>query len=220
MSKLSADTLNEAIAAVLKNSVTKKRNFLETIELQIALKNYDASKDKRFTGVVRLPIAPKKKFTVCIIGDAKDMERAKTAGVPSMSQDDLKKLKKDKKLVKKLANSYDAFLASASLIRMIPRIAGPGFNKAGKFPSVLGPNEDIAEKVESLKASIKFQLKAKKALCLGVPVANVGMTQDDVQANTTLAVNFMVSLLSKNWQQVKRLYIKSTMGPSHRIFGF
>jgi hypothetical protein len=29
-----------------------------------------------------------------------------------------------------------------------------------------------------------------------------------------------VSLLTKNWQQVKRLYIKSTMGKSHRIFGF
>jgi len=220
MSKLSSDTLQEAVDAVLKNSLAKKRNFTETIELQVALKNYDAGKDKRFAGVVRLPIAPKNKFTVCIIGDAKDVERAKVAGIPSMTQDDLKKLKKDKKLVKKLANSYDAFLASASLIRMIPRIAGPGFNKAGKFPSLLGPNEDITEKVAAQKASIKFQLKAKKALCLGVPVANVGMSSADVQANTTLAVNFMVSLLSKNWQQVKRLYVKSTMGPAHRIFGF
>lgn len=220
MSKLSSETLTEAINAVLKNSAEKKRNFLETIELQVALKNYDPVKDKRFSGVVRLPIAAKKKFTVCIIGDAKDCERAKTAGLPSMTQDDLKKLKKDKKLVKKLANSYDCFLASATLIRMIPRILGPGLNKAGKFPAVLGANEDIAEKVEAQRASIKFQLKSKKALCLGVAVANVGMNTADVQANTTLAVNFMVSLLSKNWQQVKRLYVKSTMGPSHRIFGF
>jgi len=220
MSKLSSDTLQEAVAAVLKHSVEKKRGFTETIELQVALKNYDASKDKRFAGVVRLPIAPRNKFTVCIIGDAKDVERAKVAGIPSMTQDDLKKLKKDKKLVKKLANSYDCFLASATLIRMIPRLLGPGLNKAGKFPAVLGANEDIAEKVQNQKASIKFQLKAKKALCLGVPVANVGMSADDVQANTTLAVNFMVSLLSKNWQQVKRLYIKSTMGPAHRVFGF
>jgi len=122
--------------------------------------------------------------------------------------------------VKKLANQYDAFLASASLIRLIPRLVGPGLNKAGKFPSVLGANEDIAEKIETTKASIKFQLKTKKALCLGVAVANVSMTQDEVVQAITLSVNFLVSLLSKNWQQVKRLYIKSTMGPSHRIFGF
>jgi len=220
MSKLSAETLAEAVTAVLKNSTDKKRGFVETIELQIALKNYDPVKDKRFSGVVRLPIAPKRKFTVCIIGDAKDIDRAKAAGIPSMTQDDLKKLKKDKKLVKKLANSYDAFLASGTLIRMIPRLLGPGLNKAGKFPSVLGTNEDIPEKIESLKASIKFQLKSKKALCMGVAVANVSMSAADVIANTTLSVNFLVSLLAKNWQQVKRLYIKSTMGPSHRIYGF
>jgi len=146
--------------------------------------------------------------------------KQKKLGVPALSQDDLKKLKKDKKLVKKLANQYDAFLASATLIRMIPRLLGPGLNKAGKFPSVLGANEDIIEKIESTKASIKFQLKSKKALCLGVAVANVSMKQEEVVASITLAVNFLVSLLSKNWQQVKRLYIKSTMGPSHRIFGF
>lgn len=220
MSKLSSDTLQEAVQAILKHSTEKKRGFLETVELQVALKNYDPVKDKRFSGVVRLPVAPRKKFTVCIIGDAKDCERAKVAGVPSMTQDDLKKLKKDKKLVKKLANSYDCFLASGTLIRMIPRLIGPGLNKAGKFPSVLGPNEDILDKIENQKSSIKFQLKSKKALCLGVPIANVGMPEDEVQANATLAVNFMVSLLSKNWQQVKRLYVKSTMGPSHRIYGF
>jgi len=103
---------------------------------------------------------------------------------------------------------------------MIPRLLGPGLNKAGKFPTVLGANEDILEKIEATKASIKFQLKSKKALCMGVAVANVSMTQDEILQQLTLSVNFLVSLLSKNWQQVKRLYIKSTMGPSHRIFGF
>lgn len=220
MSKLSNDTLTEAVQAILKHSAEKKRNFTETIELQVALKNYDPNKDKRFSGTVRLPAAPKKKFTVCIIGDQKHIDEAKRLGVPALSQDDLKKLKKDKKLVKKLANQYDAFLASATLIRMIPRLLGPGLNKAGKFPAVLGANEDILEKIEATKASIKFQLKSKKALCLGVAVANVSMKQDEVVASITLAVNFLVSLLSKNWQQVKRLYIKSTMGPSHHIFGF
>ena len=41
-----------------------------------------------------------------------------------MSADDLKKLNKQKKLVKKLAKSYDAFLASESLIKQIPRLLG------------------------------------------------------------------------------------------------
>lgn len=136
------------------------------------------------------------------------------------SVEDLKKLNKNKKSVKKLANEYDAFLASASLIRKIPRLLGPGLNKAGKFPSVLAPNDNMREKVEDQQASIKFQLKNKKTLCMGVAVGNVEMTAEQIESNVTLAVNFMVSLLPKGWQQVGRLYIKSTMGPVFRIHGF
>ena len=46
-----------------------------------------------------------------------------------MSADDLKKLNKDKKKVKKLAKTYDAFLCSDTLIKQIPRLLGPGLNK-------------------------------------------------------------------------------------------
>ena len=44
--------------------------------------------------------------------------------------EDLKKLNKNKKMVKKLADSFDAFLASQVLIPQIPRLLGPGLNKA------------------------------------------------------------------------------------------
>lgn len=46
-----------------------------------------------------------------------------------MSSDDLKKLNKNKKLIKKLARKYDAFIASDSLIKQIPRLLGPGLSK-------------------------------------------------------------------------------------------
>ena len=49
-----------------------------------------------------------------------------------MSADDLKKLNKDKKKVKKLSKSYDAFMASDTLIKQIPRLLGPGLNKVNK----------------------------------------------------------------------------------------
>jgi len=221
MSKISREALTDAIKAILKASKEEnKRAFLETIDLQISLKNYDPVKDKRFSGAFRLPVVPRPKYSVCVLGDAKHEGEAKAAKIPVMTAEDLKKLNKSKKLIKKLANQYDAFLASATLIRQIPRIMGPGLNKAGKFPSVLGNNDDIAAKVDDQKATVKFQLKSKKTICMGVAIANVGMTEQEIFRNITDAVNYMVSLLGKNWQQVKRLYIKSTMGQPHRIFGF
>ena len=54
-------------------------------------------------------------------------------GLENMDVESLKKLNKNKKLVKKLAKSYHAFLASESVIKQIPRLLGPGLNKAGEF---------------------------------------------------------------------------------------
>eukprot|EP00343_Euplotes_focardii_P008434 CAMPEP_0205820582 /NCGR_PEP_ID=MMETSP0206-20130828/3233_1 /ASSEMBLY_ACC=CAM_ASM_000279 /TAXON_ID=36767 /ORGANISM="Euplotes focardii, Strain TN1" /LENGTH=218 /DNA_ID=CAMNT_0053115427 /DNA_START=60 /DNA_END=716 /DNA_ORIENTATION=+ len=218
MSKLNAEALREAVQSILANAGGRK--FTETIELQIALKNYDPNKERRFSGTIRLPLPPRKTFNVCVLADAKHIADCAEAGIPSMSVDDLKKLKKDKKLVKKLAKQYDAFLASATLIRKIPRLLGPGLNKAGKFPSPLGANADVSVVALNSAASVKFQLKSKKALCLGVAVGNVEMDEEDVVTNVTLAINFLASLLPKGWMQIKRLYVKSTMGPSHRIHGF
>lgn len=52
-SKISKDTLYDCVRDVLQGSVDKKRKFVETVELQISLKNYDPQKDKRFSGTVK-----------------------------------------------------------------------------------------------------------------------------------------------------------------------
>ncbi|XP_076472328.1 large ribosomal subunit protein uL1-like isoform X2 [Babylonia areolata] len=164
----------------------------------------------------RLRYTPKPKMRVCILGDQVHCDQAKANDLPHMSQEDLKKLNKDKKLVKKLAKKYDAFLASESLIKMIPRILGPGLAKAGKFPSPLSHNEAIVGKVEDVRSTIKFQMK--KVLCLSTCVGHVNMSAEELYSNISLAINFLVSLLKKNWQNVRALYIKSSMGPAQRIF--
>ena len=57
------------------------------------------------------------------------------------------------------AKRYDAFLASDSLIKQIPRILGPGLNKAGKFPAMLTAGDSMKGKVDEVKSTIKFQMK-------------------------------------------------------------
>lgn len=221
MSKISSVTLNEAIEGLLKLSTEeKKRNFLETVELIVSLKNYDPAKDKRFSGTLRLPTVPRPKFSVCILANAKHLEEAKQNNLPCMSAEDLRKLNKNKKAVKKLAATYHAFLASADLIKQIPRLLGPGLNKAGKFPTALSNNDNMVAKVEDVQASVKFQLKSKKSTALSVPVANINMPKDEIARNVVMSVNFFVGLLKKNWQNVRKIYIKSTMGPVFHIYGF
>lgn len=191
-------------------------SFAETIELQIGLKNYDTQRDKRFSGTIKLPHIPRPRMSMCILADAADVDRAKLIELEFMTVDDLKKLNKNKKLVKKLAKKYDAFLASEALIKQIPRLLGPGLSKAGKFPTPVSHAEDLEKKVNEVKSTIKFQLK--KVLCLGVAVGHVKMTEDQALANIMLSINFLVSLLKKNWQNIKSLTIKSTMGKPVRLY--
>ncbi|RVW48076.1 60S ribosomal protein L10a-1 [Vitis vinifera] len=133
ISKLQSEALREAITQIVGDAKEKKRNFIETIELQIGLKNYDPQKDKRFSGSVKLPHIPRPKMKICMLGDAQHVEEAEKIGLEYMDVEGLKKLNKNKKLVKKLAKKYHAFLASEAVIKQIPRLLGPGLNKAGKW---------------------------------------------------------------------------------------
>ncbi|OQU87899.1 hypothetical protein SORBI_3003G363800 [Sorghum bicolor] len=216
MSKLQSDALREAIASITNDSREKQRKFVETIELQIGLKNYDPQKDKRFSGSVKLPHIPRPKMKVCMLGDAQHVEEAERIGLDSMDVEALKKMNKNKKLVKKLAKKYHAFLASEAIIKQIPRLLGPGLNKAGKFPTLVTHQESLESKVNETKATVKFQLK--KVLCMGVAVGNCGMEEKQIFQNVQMSVNFLVSLLKKNWQNVRCLYLKSTMGKVYRVF--
>jgi large subunit ribosomal protein L10Ae len=180
------------------------------------LKNYDPQRDKRFSGTFKLPVIPKVSFKVCVLGSQSHCEKADQIGVDRMTVEDLKKFNKNKKVIKKFAKKYDAFLASGALLKQIPRILGPGLTKAGKFPTLLDENDNVQEKVDAQKATIKFQMK--KVMCMSLAVANVSMNEAEIALNVQLAVNFLVSLLKKNWQNVKVLYIKSTMGPPMQIY--
>ena len=93
---------------------------------------------------------------------------------------------------------------------------GPGLSKAGKFPTSLGANDDLAEKVKELRQTVKFQLK--KEIALAVPVGHLGLTDDQLQNNVSMALNFLASLLKKNWQNIGSLVIKGTMTKPHRIY--
>jgi len=194
----------------------KKRKFLETIELQFGLKNYDPSKDKRFSGTFKLPSVPRPNMKICILGNAVHCEQAEQISAPFKSVEDLKKFNKNKKVIKKFAAKYDAFVASDTLIKQIPRLLGPGLNKAGKFPTLVSSGDNLQQKIDDVKATVKFQMK--KVLCLNVSVGNVGMEQDKVLLNIQLCCNFLASLLKKQWQNIGGVYVKSTMGPAFQIY--
>lgn len=87
---------------------------------------------------------------------------------------------------------------------------------AGKFPTPVSHADNLTDKMTEVKSTIKFQLK--KVLCMGVAVGNVGMDQEELIGNIMLAINYLVSLLKKGWQNVGSLTIKASMSPPKRLY--
>eukprot|EP00766_Chilomastix_caulleryi_P002218 gnl/Chilomastix_caulleri/320.p1 GENE.gnl/Chilomastix_caulleri/320~~gnl/Chilomastix_caulleri/320.p1 ORF type:complete len:220 (-),score=47.61 gnl/Chilomastix_caulleri/320:39-698(-) len=218
MSRFNPEQLTKAISEMLDHSrKIKPRGFVETVDIQVGIKDYDLKRDKPINSTLALPAIPNPEKKVAIICDAFDMDRAKAIGLDYYDLDTLGLFNKDPKKVKKFARKYDVFLASASVHRRIVRVLGPGLNKAGKFPNAISTEDDLQQKVNEARATIKFQLK--KVLCMSQPVGNVKMSESALRKNITLCINFIVSLFAakRGWQNIRSIHIKSTMGPSFKI---
>ena len=216
MSKIPAAEMTDAIKTILDPNLRKKRKFKESVDLQVNLKNYDVNRDKRFAGTLRLPHVCRPRMKVAVICDLQQEDLAKKAGMITLNMEDMKKLNKNKKLVKKLCSQYDAFLASESIIKTLPRVVGPHMNRVGKFPAPVAMSDNLPDRVLELQSTVKFQLK--KVMCMGTCVGHAEADVEEIRRNANQAINFLVSLLKKNWQNLKSVYIKTTMGKPVRLY--
>ena len=152
-----------------------------------------------------------------MIGDAAHNEEAKRLGIDTIDVEGLAKFNKNKKTIKRWAKKYQVMLGTDTVVKQVPKLVGPILNKIGRFPQAVSHAEPLAKKVNDVKSSIKFQLK--KVLCLGIAVANVSMDAEQTRQNITTAINFLISLLKKGWNNIRTLYIKTSMGKPVRIHG-
>lgn len=63
----------------------------------------------------RLKTLPRPKFSVCVLGDQQHCDEAKAADLPHMDIEALKKLNKNKKMVKKLGMKWIRLTMHATL---------------------------------------------------------------------------------------------------------
>ena len=111
---------------------------------------------------VRVPISTAWHSNAILIPVPLSCFQAEKIGLDCMGVEALKKMNKNKKLVKKLAKKYHAFLASEAVIKQIPRLLGPGLNKAGKFPTLVSHNETLDSKVWTEKGGVKDIIRTLK----------------------------------------------------------
>jgi len=195
----------------------KERKYTQTVEMQVALKDYDPQKDKRFVGSVRLPHIPRPNLKICLIADVKHFDECTNNNlqIEVVTLDSLKKFNKDKKQIKKWAKKYYLLLATDNLVKKVPQVLGPILNRIGKFPQPVTHNEPLQKKIDDVRSSVKWQLK--KVTNLNVAVGNEEMTEEQLRQNIVMSANFLSSLLKKGWHNIKSINIKTTMGGAVKL---
>ena len=115
-----------------------------------------------------------------------------------------------------LADNYDQQYVSTQLVRVLPRLIGPCLGKVGKFPTMLRDDTNLEQLMDERYRTVKFQLK--KTLQQKVAVGTTELSNEQLHQNITTALLFLISLLKNGKANIKKLYIKSTMGPAVRFY--
>ena len=202
----------EIVGAVEKVLRSKERGFVESVDLNIKLKNIDMKQPKSRINVdVILP----KRFSEPKIGVFASGEialKAKEAGAEVIDPEELKKM--DKKKARMMVNNYDCFVAEASLMPLVGRSLGTILGPRGKMPDPIPHGVDPVQLLSRLKRTVKVR---SKTAALWVNIGRKDMDAKDIAENAAAVLKAIESRLERGWQNIGSIYMKTTMGPAVKV---
>jgi large subunit ribosomal protein L1 len=200
---------------------SNKRNFIQSIDLIVTLKDFDLKKsENQIDMFVSLHHSNGKKIKVCgLVGPemkgvaANDLDFA-------IDVDDFEKYSKDKKLLKKLAEDYDFFVAQATLMPKVAQTFGRVLGPRNKMPNpkagcVVPPNVNLLQLKAKLMNTVRVTVKL--APQVQVAVGKEDMDEEIVIDNALTIYNQLVHHLPNELHNVKDIMLKMTMGPAVKI---
>lgn len=208
--------------AVLKaieeaKKASKETRFNQSVDLIVTLKDIDPKKpESRFVETVELPNQPDKTVKVCVIATGDLALRARNAKADLViDRDELEKLGKDKKAAKKIASSYDFFIAEAPLMPLVGKTVGGQLGPRGKMPTPVPPNAPIDSVVDRHRRLVRIRLRDQ--LSVQCRVGTVDMSSEKIAENVEAVISRLEGRLEKGVKNFKRVALKTTMGAPSNV---
>lgn len=207
--------LKIAIEKMKKDSPARK--FVESVDIAINLKDINLQDpSKRFQMDVRLPHPLEKDVKICVLGEGSHLVDAESAGAARIiNKDELDNISREPKIAKKLAQQYDFFIATASLMPTIGRSLGKFLGPRGKMPRPLPPTAPIKPLINDLQTTI--QIRLRQSPVIHARIATIAMENDSIVENALTVVRNIENRLEKGENNIRTIYIKSTMGPAIKV---
>jgi large subunit ribosomal protein L1 len=212
------ETIKNTLIALRESA--PKRNFKQTIDLIINLKDLDLKKpDNKVDTFVQLHFDRGKKVKVCGLVAAELLASAKSNLDMFILSDDFQKYN-DKKKLKKLAEEHSFFIAQANIMPQVASVFGKVLGSRGKMPNpkagcVVPPNANLGPLVEKLRKTIR--IKVDTAPLYQVAVGTEDSKDDEIADNVQVIYSAMMHALPNEIHNIKNAYLKFTMSKALKI---
>lgn len=200
--------------------ISEKRNFKQSFDLIINLQGLDAKKQEhQIDSFITLPHSKGKKATVCALIGAELAQQAKSVCDEAIMSDDFERYK-GKKEIKKLANSYDFFVAQANMMPKIATVFGRVFGPRGKMPNpksggVVPPNANLKPLYEKLQKTVRVTNKTSPVIQCAIGTEDMAL--EHVAENGVAVYNTIIHALPNERHNIKDIYVKLTMSKPIKI---
>lgn len=192
-----------------------KKNFKQTIDLIITLKDLDLKKPEQHVDLfLNLHHNRGRKVKVCALVGPELFDQAKEACDKAIMIDQFEFYAKDKKAVKKLAEEFDFFVAQANIMPKIATVFGRVLGPKNKMPNpkagcVVPPNANLKALHERLQKTARIM--AKTQLMVQLMAGKEEMKDEDLADNIYFIYDSLRHNLAESENNIKGVYIKFTM---------
>jgi large subunit ribosomal protein L1 len=202
---------NKILDAIKKARETDKRNFKQSFDLAINLKNIDMKKpESKIKTEVKLPYGIGKEWKIGVIVDSLFSQASKINDIVIIKKDMLEAFAKNKKEAKKTVKQCRYFLAEMPLMPMVGKILGPIMAPKNLMPNPVPVNANLSSMIEEKTNVLKLQLKDSPTI--HVPIGTEDMEDEKIAENADAIIKAVIAKLPKGKEQVKNFMIKLTMG--------
>lgn len=211
----------ETILSSLKElrEKSRKRNFPQTLDLIINLKNFDIKKtENKIDLFIVLPNGLGKKMKICCLADKEIVTQARETFDKVITKEQFQALKKQE--IKSLANAHDFFVAQANLMVEIAKYFGKILGPRNKMPNpksgcVIPPSANLKSLYDKLQKTIR--MTAKNELSVKCMVGKETLSDEELAANILVIYESLVKILPNEKGNISKMLLKFTMSDAVEV---
>jgi large subunit ribosomal protein L1 len=217
--KMEKNDIIRTLELAKSNSPTRK--FKQSIDLIITLKDLDQKKvEGQIELFVQLRYGRGKPVKICGLVGPELLEQSKEAFDMTIESDEFIRYEKDKKLVKKLAKTYDFFVAQGNIMNRVAASFGRVLGPRGKMPNpksgcVVPANANLKVLKEKLQKTIRLNAKTRPYIQCRIGLDD--SKQEEITDNFLTIYNQLISVLPSHENNIGAVMLKLTMGKAIKV---